>query len=128
MSVHKFSKVCRKSRLVTGIFVFIVTFSMIYTYNNHKPINFTTMAKKIKRFKKIYFLFGEQITRILENDGIDKAVEAAKNGENYALYYWDEFSTPQELLVESEGWEGWMNITKSQYTKFSKMHDKLSKL
>jgi hypothetical protein len=86
------------------------------------------MAKKIKRFKKIYFLFGEQITRILENDGIDKAVEAAKNGENYALYYWDEFSTPQELLVESEGWEGWMNITKSQYTKFSKMHDKLSKL
>ena len=75
-----------------------------------------------KKFKKQYFLFGEQISRILENDGIDKAIEAAKNGEiGYAIFVWDENSTPNELLCESEGWESWITLTYSQYIKFSKI-------
>lgn len=80
------------------------------------------MAKRIKKFKKYYFLFGEQMTRILNEDGIDKAVEAAKAGEiGYTIFEWNENSTPSELLVEAEGWEGWMTITTAQYNKLSKV-------
>ena len=75
-----------------------------------------------KKFKKQYFLFGGEITRILENDGIAKAIEAAKNdGTNYGLYEWDENSTPQALLDAADGWEGWMVITTAQYNKFAKL-------
>ena len=77
------------------------------------------MAKKVKKFKKQYFLFGEQISRILEQDGIEKAVEAAKSGVGYAIYVWDENSTPNELLCEAEGWEGWITLTTAQYNKLS---------
>jgi len=70
-----------------------------------------------KKFKVLYFLFGEEITRVLETEGIAAAVKAAKDGAIYATYYWDEYASPGELLSEYDGWNDWMQITKSQYEK-----------
>jgi hypothetical protein len=66
---------------------------------------------------KVYFLFGEYVTDVLENDGLKAALEAAKI-EVWSTYVWDEDSTPQELLAEAYGWEGWMEITEEQYNAF----------
>lgn len=70
-----------------------------------------------KNFKKRYFLFGEVVCRALDEEGIKKAVKVAET-EGFGLYYWDELSTPDELLNEFEGWSAWTEITKSQYMKF----------
>jgi hypothetical protein len=72
-----------------------------------------------KKFKKQYFLFGEQICAILSNYGIKAAVKAAKDGEAFTTFCWDEDSTPGELLSEADGWLAWMTISESQYNKFS---------
>lgn len=75
-----------------------------------------------KKFKKQYFLFGEQITRILETEGIAKAIEAAKSGTvGYSIFVWDENTTPSQLLNEAEGWEGWMTLTTAHYNKLAKL-------
>ncbi len=44
----------------------------------------------IKKFKKQYFLFGGQITRTLENEGIKEAIKAATEDCGYELFVWDE--------------------------------------
>ena len=79
------------------------------------------MAKKTKKFKKQYFLFGEQICRVLAQDGIKEAIEAAKSGVGYAIYVWDENSTPNDLLGEAQGWEDSMSLTTAEYNKLSKV-------
>ena len=71
-----------------------------------------------KKFKKYFFLFGEEICRILEEEGVAKAVKAANSGVDFSVYLWDEYSAPTDLLSKADGWNNWMTITESQYEKF----------
>jgi len=73
-----------------------------------------------KKFKKQYFLFGEQVCRALEVEGIESAIKTAEDN-GIGLYVWNETSTPAELLCEADGWNGWMQITKRQYDAFAKL-------
>lgn len=76
-----------------------------------------------KKFKKQYFLFGQDICNILENEGIGKAVKSLKSGEvSCTIYCWDELSTPSELLSEYDGWGNYLEISLSQYNKLSEVN------
>ena len=76
----------------------------------------------IKKFKKQYFLFGSEICRLFNDEGVKAAAKAIKAGDVvYVMFVWDEKSKPAELLCEADGWEDWMQITESQYNKLESL-------
>jgi signal transduction histidine kinase len=70
--------------------------------------------------KKRYFLFGTNVCRAYDDDGIDAAIETANDDGGYGLFEWDENSDPAQLLSEAEGWDAWAEITEEEAEKFSK--------
>jgi hypothetical protein len=73
-----------------------------------------------KKFKKQYFLFGEQVCRTLDTEGLKEALKSA-NDNGYSIYEWNENSSPAELLGEYDGWNAYMEITKKEYEAFAKL-------
>jgi hypothetical protein len=80
---------------------------------------FTTTFMATKKFKVVYFLFGETVCRKLEREGLKEALAIAKDN-GYSLYVWDENSTPFDLLNEFNGWNDFSVLTKRQYDAFAK--------
>jgi|JFJP01.1.fsa_nt_gi hypothetical protein len=70
--------------------------------------------------EKKYFLFGSEICDAMEEDGIEAALKVAEEG-GFATYYWDEHSTPSELLAEYDGWNSYMEITEADYIRFQNL-------
>jgi len=66
--------------------------------------------------KKKYYLFGAMVCRAME-EGIKNALKVAKN-EGYAIYEWNETSSPTALLLMYEGWDGFLELTEKQYKRF----------
>lgn len=70
--------------------------------------------------EKKYFLFGDAVCDAMESDGIEAALNVAKS-DVFATYYWDEHSTPNELLAEYDGWNSFMEISEADYIRFQNL-------
>lgn len=66
---------------------------------------------------KKYFLFGSTaVAKLYCLEAGDDEAEALRE-EDFAVYLWDEFSTPNELLYEFSGWGDYMEISEELYNK-----------
>jgi hypothetical protein len=74
-------------------------------------------------FKKQFFLLGEAAVLAYDRGNF----KAIKNMD-FGLYYWDRHSTPNELLSEALGWDGWAEITEKEYNKLLKYYSRANAL
>ena len=76
--------------------------------------------------KKEYFLFGEAITNVYENEGIDKVLQLVKNEDEsayipaYAIFEFDpDYHSGCDILAMYDGWMGFVNITKAEFDQIT---------
>jgi hypothetical protein len=71
--------------------------------------------------QQVFFLFGSEATRFYENlDGsiplIDVASHIKDECDNFATFFYEHGTTsPSELLIEYDGWEGFCEINEELY-------------
>lgn len=67
--------------------------------------------------EKRYFIFGQEATDIYFTKGAKAVVKFIKSGGEYKLYNWFN-DTPNELLAEYDGWDGYAEITETESNQF----------
>lgn len=69
--------------------------------------------------KTTYFIFGERICRIFEEQGFKAALKIAdKHGDYTITSFNPQKDSPVTLLSIAEGWGGFRKITEKQFQKF----------
>lgn len=68
-----------------------------------------------------YFLFGEGPCCQFNEEGIEGAIQAIREGDSYSLYKWNKNeNTPMELLAAVENYYDWFQLTKEEYEQLQK--------
>lgn len=70
---------------------------------------------------KVYYLFGEEITRIYLDETFENVMKAIKKGTDYTICIHNtELQHPSDLLTIYDGWGGYASITRNEYHQILK--------
>ena len=109
--------------------IMLIPYPSRKTYTSH--FNFSIPREAIPEFiaalippeETIYVLFGQDAVSVFETDGLKGLVKAMRKNDvcTYDLREFSANARPEEILYATDGWNGYVFLTKKEYKKLQSL-------